>query len=103
MSSYSAISSTASLTVFTHQQTTSKNYDAAFGTLSLSYGFGSSGAPIVTQKASTVSQTAPSTRHYQSKNTNATANTKDYTVAFGRLAGSYGLVGGVPSVPPRKS
>ncbi|KAF8978891.1 hypothetical protein BDQ17DRAFT_1382389, partial [Cyathus striatus] len=26
-------------------------------------------------------------------------NTKDYTVAFGRLAGSYGLVGGVPSVP----
>ncbi|KAF9002974.1 hypothetical protein BDQ17DRAFT_1356400 [Cyathus striatus] len=96
MSSYSTTSSTASL-VSTHQQTTSKDYQAAFGALSSSYGFGG-GVPILPSRKPTKPQTTPQSSKWSS----ASSSTKDYSAAFGSFASSYGFAGGVPSLPSRK-
>ncbi|KAF8994892.1 hypothetical protein BDQ17DRAFT_1285442 [Cyathus striatus] len=98
MDSYSNTSSTS--LVSTHQLTTNKNYQAAFGALSSSYGFGG-GVPTLPQRKPTNTQTAPQSS--QSSSSNAmTSSTKDYSAAFGSLAESYGFTGGVPSLPRRK-
>ncbi|KAF8994890.1 hypothetical protein BDQ17DRAFT_1366284 [Cyathus striatus] len=99
--SYSTISSTASL-VTTHQQTSTKDHQAAFGALSSSYGFGG-GVPILPSRKPTKPQTTPQSSQPLSSVNASSSNTKDYSAAFGSLASSYGFAGGVPSLPPRKS
>ncbi|KAF8881456.1 hypothetical protein BD779DRAFT_1546010, partial [Infundibulicybe gibba] len=76
------------------QQSQSKNYEAAFGSLASSYGLPGA-APSVPTKSQSQSKSAPNNL----KPSQAPAPAKNYEAAFGGLSSSYGLGGGVPSLP----
>ncbi|KAF8978895.1 hypothetical protein BDQ17DRAFT_1041530 [Cyathus striatus] len=81
MSSFSATESTTSLISKANQQTTTKNYEAAVGALSSSYGFGG-GVPTVKQKKPVAPQT-----NSQSNNASPSSS-KDNSVNHARAPGT---------------
>ncbi|TFK36114.1 hypothetical protein BDQ12DRAFT_687304 [Crucibulum laeve] len=103
-SSSSYYSSTASLvskqTPSYNPVGASKNYEAAFGALSSSYGFGS-GVPSV-PKSSKITSTS-SSRSYAHSTSSSSQSPKNYEAAFGSLSSTYGFGGSAPAPLNRKS
>ncbi|KAF8994895.1 hypothetical protein BDQ17DRAFT_1366290 [Cyathus striatus] len=91
MSIYSASSTSTSTLVATPQHTITKDYEAAFGVLSSSYGIGFR-VPYVKPKKATAVQ---STRQY--------TTTKDYEAAFSALSSPHGIGFSVPAVKSTKA
>ncbi|TFK36119.1 hypothetical protein BDQ12DRAFT_737201 [Crucibulum laeve] len=101
MSYSSSYSSTASLV---SKQTPSKNYEAAFGSLSSTYGLGSS-IPSLPKRSTNEKKSK-----HSSSDSKATAPSdglsqpaKNYEAALGSLLTSYGFGGGVPLPSSRKT
>ncbi|KAG6844104.1 hypothetical protein H0H87_009779 [Tephrocybe sp. NHM501043] len=103
MFSSSANSSSATLTATLPQKASQKNYEAAFGALSSTYGFGS-GAMMPTPTPKTSKKTSmPAASSCTASPTPSTSTTKaapssqkNYEAAFGLLASSYGFGGHMP-------
>lgn len=97
MSSTTSYSSTTSLV---SKKTSPKNYEAAFGNLVSSFGFGG-GVPTVSQK---VTHTPKSHKTPVSSLSPSRSAPKNYEAAFGSLSSSYGFGGGaVPTLPRTKA
>ncbi|KAG5638697.1 hypothetical protein H0H81_010922 [Sphagnurus paluster] len=89
-----------------------KNYEAAFGALSSSYGY-SAGVPRLPYSSpATTSPATTSPDRSAPSATRADAPTrapaphsapKNYEAAFGALSSSYGYGAGVPALPPKSS
>ncbi|KAG6908718.1 hypothetical protein DXG01_003563 [Tephrocybe rancida] len=103
MLSSSANSSSSTLTSMPPQKAAPKNYEAAFGALSSTYGFGPGAlpTPIPTAYPSAKSARTPtynsSPAPTVSPTTRAPRAQKDYAAAFGSLSSSYGFGGALPS------
>ncbi|KAF9458128.1 hypothetical protein BDZ94DRAFT_1271503 [Collybia nuda] len=100
MSSTPFQSSTTSLI---SKKTSPKNYEAAFGNLVSSFGFGG-GVPTVPRKATQTTQ--PRKSQAPSPQTSSHPTQKNYEAAFGSLSSSYGFGSGavvaVPTLPRSK-
>lgn len=98
MSSTTSYSSTTSLV---SKQTSPKNYEAAFGNLVSSFGFGGGVPKAAPQK---VTQTPKSHKTPVSSPPPSRSAPKNYEAAFGSLSSSYGFGGGaVPTLPRTKA
>lgn len=87
--------------------TSTKNYEEAYSNLVSSYGFGS-GVPCLppsqkkTKSSTKTSLTRSSTPPPSGSHSPPSTSSKNYELAFGQLASTYGFGGPVPSLPKRK-
>lgn len=118
--SNSKTSSTVSLLSNSRTPSSSKNFQQAFGKLSSSFGFGGSvvSAPILStpsqdQQKQKSQQRKPAVAPAAKEDSRTTAQQtqaaywasqshKDFEAAYGKLAGTYGFGGAVPSPKARK-
>ncbi|GLB44453.1 hypothetical protein LshimejAT787_1700800 [Lyophyllum shimeji] len=105
-------SANSSSSTLTPQKAPTKNYEAAFGALSSSYGFAGP-VPIVPSSTSSSSSSKKPSKHIPPSMTSASPGSrsptqpqpqrKNYEAAFGTLVSSYGFGGPIPIVPSKST
>jgi len=81
-----------------------KNYEAAFGNLSSSYGFGGAAPCLPTSQPSTPAKVKSTPVVVQQTVATPVPQGKNYEAAFGQLSSSYGFGGfSTPSLPKKNT
>lgn len=93
--SLSRTSTVSSTTPLTQQQQPQKGWSATFDNLQSSYGIGDLGLPKPAKKARQVKSLTEGVLTMASPHQHPLAGQKNYELAFGKLAGSYGYGGTV--------